>query len=197
MQGKPQNRRLLMSLLLLLCLLLPSCRGLGSGVGSLGEELAEPLLEGGEAALETPLQALVILTNGLTVQRETVTRLLPTPGSFLSVEQHCHAIYLTEAALQEGRGYQGIDLVGQLVDRQMEDGSFGFPEETVLAALTLENVGASYDREAVLRLLIGCQRPDGGFCTEQNAPVDLALTGSALSLLSCFPEDTRATTIRG
>ena len=114
----------------------------------------------------------------------------------LTTEDVCYAIYLLEGSGADSRNYNGRNMVLHLSSRQGEDGSFGTLEETLFSALTLENVGATYDRDGVLRLLIAAQRPEGEFSNRDETEGNLALTGKVLSFLGGLGEDTRAATMR-
>ena len=184
-------------LLALLCLLpLNACTKPGvSSAENARQDLLAYYEQLGEEGLTDQTQALVLLLAGGAVSQETVERLIPVSDQALPIQTLCSEIYLTEAARLDSRSYRGQNLVALLTQRQLEDGSFRFLEETVRAAMTLENVGASYNREGVVRLLIAAQRPDGGFCVQEGGETDLVLTGLTLSLLTCFEEDYRATTM--
>ncbi|MBQ6058512.1 MAG: hypothetical protein IJL39_00420 [Clostridia bacterium] len=172
---------------------LSSCFGVtANSAKSARDKLLEYYAEAGESKLNDSAEALILLSAGGLVSQETVERLLPSGDQAQSIATLCSSIYLAEFAKLDSRSYLGQNLVALLAERQLEDGSFGFLEETVSAALTLENVGASYDRDGVIRLLIAAQRPDGGFCAQKGAEPDLTLTGLTLSLLPCFGEDYRA-----
>ena len=196
-KGKFPLRAVALFLAAALCLLPASCTltGTSSAAESARDKLLEYYEELGEERLSEQMQALVLLAAGGTVSKETVERLIPVSDQTLPIDTLCSAIYLTEAARLDSRSYRGQNLVTLLSQRQMEDGSFGFLEETVRAAMTLENVGANYDREGVIRLLISAQRPDGGFCAQEGGETDLTLTGLTLSLLTCFEDDYRAQTM--
>ena len=179
-----------------LCLLPSACTLTPTGhAGSARDKLLDYYEQLGEDGLTSQTQALVLLAAGESVSQETVQRLIPVSDQALPVDTLCGAVYLAEASRLDSRSYRGKNLVSLLSGHQMADGSFGFLEQTVRAAMTLENVGASYDREGVIRLLISAQRPDGGFCAEEGGEADLALTGLTLSLLTCFEDDYRAQTM--
>ena len=141
-----------------LCLLPSACTLTPTGhAGSARDKLLDYYEQLGEDGLTSQTQALVLLAAGESVSQETVQRLIPVSDQALPVDTLCGAVYLAEASRLDSRSYRGKNLVSLLSGHQMADGSFGFLEQTVRAAMTLENVGASYDREGVIRLLISAQ----------------------------------------
>ncbi|NLT58440.1 MAG: DUF4430 domain-containing protein [Clostridiales bacterium] len=191
----PTNRlRSLVCLMaaLLVCLTAGCGRAEQSALQTALEEAGQSLLQRDADSL-TDLEALSLLAAGLEVEASALSRLTGVlePTS-LSLPQLCRLIYLVEASGGDSRNHRGQDLVALLTARQQGNASFGFLEDSIFAATTLENVGASYSRDGVLRLLIEAQRPDGSFAQEGQLEGDLLLTGRALSLLACNRADSRA-----
>lgn len=163
----------------------------GSEASSSARRLKEVLSS--QVTALAPEEALTALSSGLPLPEGAISDLLSLPEQAIPVEQLCLLIYLAEGAQQDSRSLMGSNLVSMLAERQQADGSFGFLPQTILAATTLENAGASYDRDAVIKLLIAAQLPDGSFGGQDTD--HLSLTGSVLSLLSCFDGEFAAKTM--
>lgn len=143
----------------------------------------------------TDEEVLAILSAGGELEQAVVEEHIALGDQAVPIARLCRIIYLAEGSGLDSRSLRGQNLVQLLSSRQREDATFGFLEETMLAALTLENVGGSYDRDGVLRLLITAQRPDGSFVQDGETVGSPALTGQILLLLSCFDDDSRADTM--
>ncbi len=132
--------------------------------------------------------ALALVSAGVEIPKEVYSDIVDISDQAISTYDLAGYISLLTAGGLDIYSFGGVNLADMLSERQ-QDGSFGFLEDTVRAAIALENAGVNYDVEGVLHLLVTAQKADGSF------EGDDALTGLCLSLLSCY-EDIIATTMR-
>jgi len=93
-------------------------------------------------------------------------------------------IVALEGAGVDPRSFGGENLVGQLLERRAENGSFqGWPGTTSFSVIALRVAGATGGLGATLSWLSGAQNPDGGWGDLPQPPSNADVTGSAMQAL--------------
>jgi Prenyltransferase and squalene oxidase repeat len=105
-------------------------------------------------------------------------------GEVSSSGDIARTIIALEGAGVDPRSFGGENLVGKLLNRRAENGSFvGWPGTTAFSVIALRTAGATGGLDRTLSWLSGAQNPDGGWGDLPKPPSNADVTGAAMQAL--------------
>jgi energy-coupling factor transport system substrate-specific component len=105
-------------------------------------------------------------------------------GEVSSSGDSARTILALEGAGADPRSFAGRNLVGELLNRRAQNGSFeSWPGTTSFSAIALRTAGATGGLDSTLSWLTKVQNGDGGWGDTRGAPSNADVTGSAMQAI--------------